>query len=300
MNNALVLRTKTRVPPNACCGSMSVEATNCKPDNIGQRRDVIIPITSGEIHLWLTLYDEISGEGLLDDYRALLNPAEKEQESRFCFARDRHRYLVTRTLVRTVLSRYIAVDPKDWIFSTNAYGRPQILNKEATDCSLSFNISHTQGIIVLGVTKCRLLGVDVENIATCKISLDIANHYFARQEVAALSAVLPSQQQYRFFEYWTFKESYIKARGLGLSLPLDKFSFHYANDHAVELAIDPELGDDSARWQFWQFQPTTEHLLAACAERIDTRSSRLIVRETIPMTGEEIIIPKLLRSTEGR
>ena len=51
----------------------------------------------------------------------------------------------------------------------------------------------------------------------------------------------PHQQQYRFFEYWTFKEAYIKARGMGLSLPLDKFSFQYPDDHAVEIAIDPEL-----------------------------------------------------------
>lgn len=259
---------------------------------------MIIPLTSAEIHLWLTFCDKISEASLLVAYRALLNAAEKQQQSRFHFARDRHSYLITRTLLRTVLSRYIAVDPKDWMFSTNAYGRPQIVNKEATDCSLSFNISHTQGIIVLGVTKCRLIGVDVENIAARKISVDIANHYFAPQEVAALSVVSRDKRQYRFFEYWTFKESYIKARGLGLSLSLDKFSFHYAHDHAVELAIDPELGDDSARWQFWQFQPTSEHLLAVCAERIDACSPRLIVRKTIPMTGEEIVAPELLRTSE--
>ena len=120
--------------------------------------DPIIPLTSAEIHLWLASYDEIDDERLLAAYRELLNPVEKEQEPRFYFARDRRRYLVTRALVRTVLSRYVAIDPRDWIFSTNAYGRPEIANPRASDAGLSFNISHTHSLIVLGVTKQRALG----------------------------------------------------------------------------------------------------------------------------------------------
>ncbi len=278
---------------------MNVEAIFPSPDNIVQTQDDYIPLTSGEIHLWLTLPDEIDEPALLNAYHALLNPAEREQERRFYFARDRHRYLVTRALVRTVLSRYIAVAPCEWMFSTNAYGRPHAVNKGATACSLSFNISHSQGLIVLGVTKCRSLGVDVENIVTLKAPIDVANRYFAPQEVAALNAVLPEQQQYRFYEYWTFKESYIKARGMGLSLPLDKFSFHYSNDHTVELAIDPELEDDAARWEFWQFQPTSEHLLAVCVERIDGQSPRLIVRKGIPLKREDKVTPKFLRVSDS-
>ena len=277
---------------------MSVEATHETPVNIVARQDVFLPLTSAEIHLWLTLPDAINEPDLLSAYRALLNAAEKEQASRYYFATDRHRYLVTRALVRTVLSRYLAVDAKDWAFSTNTYGRPEIANKEASDCSLSFNISHTQGLIVLAVTKGCSLGVDVENVAARKVSIDIANRYFAAQEVEALNAVSPGQQQYRFYEYWTLKESYIKARGMGLYLPLDKFSFHYPKEDTVELAIDPELGDDSARWQFWQMQPTSKHLLALCAERIGAQSPKLIVRETVPMKSEEVVAPKPLRVSD--
>jgi 4'-phosphopantetheinyl transferase len=278
---------------------MSVEAIEAQPDNFVQKHDDLIPLTSDEIHLWLTSPDEIDEPHLLTAYRALLNAAEKDQEMRFYFARDRHRYLVTRALVRTVLSRYIAVAPDEWMFSTNAYGRPQAVNKGATDCSLSFNISHTAGLIVLGVTKCRSLGVDVENIVRLNISIEIANRYFAPAEVTLLNAVLPEQQQYRFYEYWTFKESYIKARGMGLSLPLDKFSFHYSNDHTVELAIDPELEDDAARWEFCQFQPTSEHLLAVCVERIAAQSPRLIVRKGIPLKSEDKVTPKFLRISDS-
>jgi len=142
------------------------------------------------------------------------------------------------------------------------------------------------------------LGVDVENFGARDISIDTANHYFAPQEVAALRGVSHRQQQYRFFEYWTLKESYIKARGVGVSLPLDRFSFHFPDDHAVELVIDPELGDDSSRWQLWQFRPTSEHVLAVCAEKISAQAPKLLVRETTPTVSERIFAPELRRTSE--
>lgn len=255
-----------------------------------------ISLASTEIHLWLAFYDEINEETLLSAYRELLDQGEKEQEPRFYFARDRRRYLVTRALVRTVLSRYAPIGPREWVFSANAYGRPEIVNAQARDLCLSFNISHTHSLIVLGVAKGRALGVDVENFRARAAAIEIADHYFAPEEVAALAAVPRQQQQNRFFEYWTFKESYIKARGMGLSLPLDKFSFRYPDERAVEIAIDSELADDPGRWQFWQLQPRPEYLLAVCAERT-AESPGLIVRESIPMMSEKEIPVEFLRSS---
>src|SRR2546422_10603738 len=99
-----------------------------------------IPLTPAEIHVWLASYDEITDERLHAAYRELLDAAEKEQEPRFYFARDRRRYLVTRALVRTVLSRYVSIHPTEWIFSTNAYGRPGIVNVQARDAGLTIKL----------------------------------------------------------------------------------------------------------------------------------------------------------------
>jgi phosphopantetheinyl transferase len=82
--------------------------------------------------------------------------------------------------------------------------------------------------------------------------LDIADHYFSAVESAALTALEPSWRHLRFFEYWTLKESYIKARGMGLSIPLDKFTFSYPCDCGVVLSVDAEFGDHPDRWAFWQ------------------------------------------------
>lgn len=257
-----------------------------------------IPLTPGEIHFWLAPYDVPIGESVRSAYRRLLNREELAQEPRFYFAKDRQRYLVTRALVRTVLSRYISISPREWIFTTNAYGRPEIVNEQARNQDMVFNISHTDSLIVLAVTQQRALGVDVENLQAREAAIDIADHYFAAEEVAELNAAPRHEQQYRFFEYWTFKESYIKARGMGLSLPLDKFSFHYPGDHAVEIAIHPELADDSSRWHFWQFQPSPEYLVAVCAERLGMESPRFVVRKAVPLLSEKELIHEFLRVSD--
>jgi 4'-phosphopantetheinyl transferase len=191
------------------------------------------------------------------------------------------------------------VTPREWTFSTNAYGRPQISNSFELSSTVRFNISHTHSLIVLAMTRDREVGVDVENVEDRTVSMDIADRFFAPEEAAALAQVPGELQQERFFEYWTFKESYIKARGMGLSLPLEKFAFHYPGDRLVRIAIHADLMDDPHRWHFWQLRPTPKYLLAVCAERLPRQAlPRLIVRQVVPMRGEQLLAPDLHRISE--
>lgn len=262
------------------------------------------PATSRrDIDIWLTYYDEIVDERQLAQLRLLLNAEEAAQEHRFYFADDRKRYLVTRAMVRILLSRYAPVAPEHWVFSKNAYGRPGIANAIADSvdetADLSFNISHTRGLIALAVTRGRNLGIDVENIATCRVSLDVAEHFFCATEVAELSCVPTDRQQDRFFEYWTFKESYIKARGMGLSLPLDRFRFEFPHRNAVRINIDPELDDCAERWSFWQCRPTADYMMAICAERSLGAPPEISMRKFTPLGSDTRVIAQFLRSSEA-
>lgn len=258
----------------------------------------VLAASEHHIDVWLADYREISDAQLHAEYRALLTREERDKEFRFHFPDDQRCYLVTRAMVRTVLSRYLAIDPTDWRFANNQYGRPAIANLSEAECGLRFNISHTRGLIALGVTQRRELGVDVENIRTRDVPLEIADRFFAQAEVAELATVPKERQQDRFFEYWTFKESYIKARGMGLSIPLGEFSFHYPHERAVHIAIEPQLGDDAARWGFWQYRPTAEHLLAVCAERRKGNSPSLTLRRTVPLISEDVLQSELLKTSD--
>ncbi|UXY16201.1 4'-phosphopantetheinyl transferase superfamily protein [Chitiniphilus purpureus] len=255
------------------------------------------PTSAPGIDLWLTFYQELTDPRLLDELRGLLSEAERQQAARFHFADDRKRYLATRALVRTVLSRYAPVAPTDWVFTANAYGRPQIDPCHGEAAGLHFNLSHTQGLIVLGVARHGALGVDVEHLHARQVSPGLGERFFSPAEAAALAAVPPAQRQARFFEYWTFKEAYIKARGMGLSIPLDRFGFDYPHEHAVQLTIDPALGDDAQRWQFWQFRPTPDHLLAICTERPPTPLPTPTLRRVVPTLADEVWPAMVMRES---
>jgi 4'-phosphopantetheinyl transferase len=96
---------------------------------------------------------------------------------------------------------------------------------------------------------------------------DIAERFFSAQEVADLRALPEDEQPLVFFDYWTLKESYIKARGLGLALPLGEFTFHRSAGRAPSISFAPELHDDPASWQFAQFWPTRDHRMAVAVRR---------------------------------
>jgi 4'-phosphopantetheinyl transferase len=258
----------------------------------------MLDIDRNQIHLWLAFFDRLRDETLLQRYYSLLTLEEQRRQARFHFAIDRQRYLVTRALVRVVLSHYITIEPQDWTFSVNSYGRPRIANVDDRAQRISFNISHTNSLILLGVTGDMALGVDVENYCLRAAPMDIADHFFAPEEVADLRAQPSARQRERFFEYWTLKECYIKARGIGLSVPLDQFGFQFPSDGTLSAFMQPCLNDSPSRWRFWQFRPAPCYLAAVCGEHCEVMP-QLTIRRIVPLAQEEIIEYTLLRTSEA-
>lgn len=219
-------------------------------------------IDHASIDIWLTFLDDAHDPSLLDAYRALMSPTEREQQQRFVFEKDRHRYLVTRALVRTALSRYASVPAARLAFVANAYGKPALAEAPP---DLAFNVSHAGNLVVLAVARGGALGVDTEGVESRIAVDDLADRYFAREEADELRTQPVERRQRRFFEYWTLKESYIKARGMGLSLPLDRFGFRFPHAAGVSLWTHADVDDAPQRWRFSQFA-TPGHLIALCAE----------------------------------
>jgi 4'-phosphopantetheinyl transferase len=236
-----------------------------------------------EIHLWLTFLSDSRDDRLLSEYWALMDEAERVQAQRFHFPHDRHRYINTRALVRTTLSRYVSLSPANWRFGVNAYGRPEIQNEGPGIDGVSFNITHTEGLVAVAVTRRAALGVDAENTRVRCIPMDLAERYFAAEEVASLRGLPPEQRPDRSFEYWTLKESYIKARGMGLSIPLDRFGFQFPGQREIEIRIAAKEGDAAERWRFWQLAASNEHLIALCCERIGHQAPALVSRRVLPL-----------------
>lgn len=224
----------------------------------------MLPIQA--VHVDLLLTDSAEALARRAAYLPLLSAEEHERMARLVFERDRQRFLLTRALVRKMLSRYAPVKPADWQFIANAHGRPEILNRPAGVPDLRFNISHTDGLIACAVTIGREVGVDVEHVNR-RLTQDVATRFFAPAEVAHLQSLTEDEQERVFFDYWTLKEAYIKARGFGLSLPLADFAFHLAPGTKPSITFEPSLPDDPATWQFLQDWPTPAHRLGLAVRR---------------------------------
>jgi 4'-phosphopantetheinyl transferase len=239
------------------------------------------PCKPPEIDVWLTEYRHAALRPHLAELLELLSDSEREQRNRFIFEDDRLRYLVTRATVRLVLSSYVPVRPVDWTFEKNRYGRPYIARRHDVP-ELNFSISHTSGMLGIAVCRTRMLGLDVECLSARQPALDIAHHFFSAAEAAELTRLPEQDKVTRFFEYWTLKESYIKARGMGLSLPLDRFSFDFREPAAIRVAFD-DASDDPLRWHFRLCTPRPDYVLALCAERRDDTHAAVSVRSFLPL-----------------
>ena len=251
---------------------------------------------SRSIDLWCTYISEIGDDSLWRRYDALLSADERARQARFRFARDQRRYLVTRALVRTVLSRYAAVQPEDWVFSAGPRGRPEISAPWPAP-ALEFNISHSSDLVMLGVTSGRTLGIDTESIAARDADIEGLDRYFAPEESAALLALAPGERRRRFFELWTLKESYIKARGMGLAIALDAFRFDLIGEHGLTLHMRPELADSPRCWRLWQLVLRPDYLAGVCAARGEECPPQLTVREIVPLACEKVVGVEASRST---
>ena len=251
-----------------------------------------------DVHLWFAVPQTIVERNLADTYRQLLSDDERARERRFHFERDRNTFLVTRVLVRTVLSKYdIDVPPERWRFEADDHGRPALHGEAHAIDGLSFNITHTDGLVGLVLARGRATGIDAEKVNKRPAPLELAEHFFAAAEAADLRRLPLPEQGDRFYEYWTLKESYIKARGLGLSLPLQKFSFDIHADRTVSLSVDPSIGDTASRWQFWQFRPSRDHVAAVCIARVEKFGPELSFRSSVPLVADETLEVVMLRNS---
>ena len=219
--------------------------------------------SAGIVDLWLALPERIVSADVDSVAERLLSSDELARCRRFRRQRDRQLFAASRVLLRQVLSRYAAVAPQDWEFGTDANGRPHVAHP-ATEAPLHFNLSHCAGLVACAVSTAHpRLGVDAEGLARAA-DIDIAAiaaRHWSGDERQALLALPAVARQHRFIAGWTLKESYFKARGLGLALPLDQAAFLFGDD-GIAPHFDARLADDPTRWRFALVEAGPSHLVA--------------------------------------
>ncbi len=241
-----------------------------------------LELTAKRIDLWIVLTDQAASPDLLDRYRELLSPDERQQEHRLRLDRVKHEFLVTRALVRTVLSDYLEMPPAAIVFNRSSRGKPAVTCPGKT-ASVEFNLSHTRGLVVCAVTTGCEIGVDAEPLDRRSSCLELAARFFAPTEFAALQAIRIEEQQQMFLRFWTLKEAFIKAEGLGLSAPLDQFWFTLTDGTPSEISFATGGPLQERPWQFAEIRFADAYQIALAVPRPATQAIELHVGRTVPL-----------------
>lgn len=185
---------------------------------------------------------------IIEQFHAVLNAEERQRAARFHFPADQRRYVVGRGTLRTLLGHYLQTPPAHLTFTYNAYGKPQLAGT-AESLPLQFNLSHSGEHALYAITQHRIVGIDIEWMRTNLEYLDLARHVFSPYEQAVLAALPAPEQLAAFYRGWTRKEAFIKARGLGLSLPLDQFDVTLQGDVPPQLLATRDDPAEAERWR---------------------------------------------------
>jgi 4'-phosphopantetheinyl transferase len=167
--------------------------------------------------------------------------------ARFHFVRDRRRFIVGRGLLRTLLGRYLRLAPAALRFAYTPLGKPFLIADDAPE-PLCFNLSHSNELALFAFSRNRAVGVDIEHVRPVDDYEQIAARFFAPAECAQLRTLPDGQRARAFFSCWTRKEAYIKAHGVGLSLPLERFTVSIAPDEPAGLLATLDDPAEAARW----------------------------------------------------
>jgi 4'-phosphopantetheinyl transferase len=224
--------------------------------------------TTRDVHLWAAKLDK-SGEQV-SSLESMLSRDERSRAQQFKFETDRNRFIAGRSLLRTILSSYVPLDPARLSFTYSQGGKPAL--KDISD-TLHFNVAHSKDLILIAVTRACAVGIDVEGIRPMNDAEDIAARFFSPREAAKLMALPGDERSTAFFNLWARKEAWLKATGDGLSEMLNQVEVSFLPEEPARvLAISGKV-EASKRWTLMNLAPAAGFAAAVAAEAKDLQFS---------------------------
>jgi 4'-phosphopantetheinyl transferase len=216
--------------------------------------DSLLRLPEGTVHIWRASLDVPAASVVR--LNTLLNSEESQRADRFVQERDRHHFIVCRAVLRLLLGRYLERSSSTVHLQTQQFGKT-VLAIDDLGIPLHFNLSHSHGLAIYAFCFGHELGVDLERLRPEIATEEIANRFFSIRERQELASLPRSARVAGFFNAWTRKESYVKAHGKGLQIPLDSFDVTLAPGQPVILR-----SLDSDCWRIYSFTPV-ENFTAA-------------------------------------
>jgi len=237
--------------------------------------DWVLPRTTpelgrSEVHAWIA--DLNIGSAEISRVQELLSAEERERAARFRIEKPRIEYAAARGFLRTILGGYLKRHPSELKFRYNNFGKPFLADEFAAS-KLQFNLAHSHGLALYSVTLDSEIGVDIERVRPEVATTELAQRFFAPEEVKVLMDLPPADRTRGFFECWTCKEAVLKARGSGLALPLDDFVVAFGPNATPGLLSAKDDPQAAGRWIIRRLFPADGYAgsLAMQAREIELR-----------------------------
>lgn len=225
-------------------------------------------LTDDQVHVWRIPLNHSSARTLLS--LEVLSTDEQARAARFHFDKDRNQFVQARAALRFILGEYLNVRPQKLEFSYGAQGKPALANVHE-DSELRFNLSRRSGLALLAVSRGREIGVDVELIRAGMSLFEVAEISFSSLELTTLRGLPERVRPAGFYNCWTRKEAYVKARGEGLSFPLQKFDVSLTPGDPARLIQVRDNLDDVDRWTLQEIPVGENYVAALIVEGADLR-----------------------------
>jgi 4'-phosphopantetheinyl transferase len=227
-----------------------------------------LTLSSGEVHVWRASLNVPAAR--IQSLQHTLATDELSKAERFCYQEARQHFIVARGLLRAILSRYLSMAPGRLRFRTNDHGKPYLAPMSGQK-TLNFNLSHSDGLALYAITCDREIGIDLERVRPVAEAEQFAARFFSAQENGVFRTLPVGLKREGFFTCWTRKEAYIKARGEGLSLPLDQFDVSLIPDEPAKLVSTRGDPREAWRWSLRELMPGPGYVAALAVEGRDWR-----------------------------
>ena len=207
------------------------------------------------VAIYLSRVEELLDGLEAGQWPAAISPAQRARIERLARESDRRRTLAAEVLMRRVLSSHLGVSEGEIIVERNQFNKPFLPGAD-----IFFNLSHSADRVACAVDTAPL-GVDLEKIRPLPEMMGIVTRYFSAGEQLTLESCPEPDRLDCFFMLWTLKESFVKAAGKGLSIPLDSFSVRITGDGSAFLEDHPE----ESKWSLRSYSVGIHYRLALCA-----------------------------------
>jgi 4'-phosphopantetheinyl transferase len=230
-----------------------------------------LDLTNPEVHVWQAELD-LPIESIEKLARSL-SADELDRANRFRFEQHRHRFVASRGILRAILASYLNAAAAQIRFAYSPQGKPTLDTSSQSALrypTLSFNVTHSEGLALYAITLDRLIGIDIEYLPPPREVNELAKRFFLPREYDTICSFPPAQQQAVFLQIWTYKEAYLKATGEGLmGLKRVEVSFPASDTEAPATLTLHDASQSPLHWQTAQLHPHPDYVAALVVEGRD-------------------------------